>query len=122
MGGVIDLAIVGSQGPWDDEYLVREIIRWSIELLDPYQVISGGAYGVDEWAYQIATEQGYPVDVIVPKFNRWSPEGYQDRNKEIARRCDTLLCIRSDRSTTYGSGWTADYAEEIGKKVHRLTL
>jgi len=30
--------------------------------------------------------------------------------------------ISSATTKTYGSGWTADYAERLGKRVHRHTV
>lgn len=122
MGG-ITLAIVGSRSWWDEDIpKARLIIDYAMEFLDPTGIVSGGADGVDTWAEEAAVQWGIPCSVFRPKLECWEPQGYKERNMGIAHTCDQLLCIRSHLSTSFGSGWTADYAESIGKKVHRFNL
>lgn len=88
----------------------------------PRGIISGGALGIDSLAAEMAKEYDIPFSVHLPKNNRWEPEGYKERNTSIAEDCTHLLCIRTQQSTTYGSGWTADLAERLGKTVWRVKI
>ena len=126
MDQLADLAIVGSvlfEHESKERDAAIEIIRAAIEKLFPHRVISGGAMGIDKLAVSIAEDQyDIPTLEFKPKNKRWKPEGFEARNMLIAQECTHLLCIRHHNSTTYGSGWTADYAESIGKQVARRTL
>lgn len=124
----IKLAIVGSvrfthPGDWERS---QQVIRRSIHRLRPKQVISGGAEGIDTIAAAIAAgEFGYSEDdgtlrVFRPKVQRWDGEGgFKERNLWIAVACTHLLRVYCSSSRTYGSGWTADQAEHLGKSVRR---
>lgn len=129
------LAIVGSQKwPAGDEFNAKILIATAVTLLEPVLIISGGCKtGVDSWVEQEWMERAAGDAPFVPGFkeylpgiHQWDPAdgsvGYKKRNMAIAENCDALMCIRSTGSTTYGSGWTADYAEQIGKKVWRFHL
>lgn len=118
------LAIVGSTKFAEDETATRwasNYITWVLAKYKPELVISGGAIGIDQLAADVAAFEGIEVKEFLPlAFHapaRW-PE-YKARNILIAKACTHLLAIHHPLSTTYGSGWTADYAEKIGKKVAR---
>lgn len=119
------LAVVGSEH-WpadsDSEERVKEVIRAVVAIRRPDKVISGGAAGVDTWAIQVAKELGIDYEEFRPKNRRWAPDGFKARNIVIARTCTRLLAVRSRLSTRYGSGWTADYAERLGKPVRRVII
>ncbi len=118
------LAIVGSRDCNVEQCkTARLIIRAFIRDLTPEQVISGGAEGIDTLAESETNKlTGYTFLKFLPRNKQWSPDGYMERNQKIAYHCDMLLCIRTEQSESYGSGWTADYAEKLGKKVVRITL
>lgn len=119
------LAIVGSVDLTEKQ--VHDV-AWLIECVliycKPHTVISGGADGVDSIAINRAEAWGgTETQVFLPEVERWygdGKKGYKLRNIEIAEACDELVAIRSLQSETYGSGWTADYAEKIGRKVRRF--
>lgn len=118
------LAIVGSVSfpEWWQKPAAQGIIDWT---LDTYYheielVVSGGAEGVDTWGEEAAKRMGLPFRSFLPANPRWEPAGFKDRNILIAEACTDLLCIRYKASKTYGSGWTADYAKKLGKKVQRI--
>lgn len=120
----MQLAIVGSTKFEND----KESTEWATDIIEAYLtgleveiVISGGAVGIDSLARKIAEDFRLQVIEYLPEFKRWEPAGYKARNILIADSCDALLCIRHFASITYGSGWTADYAENSGKKVYRET-
>lgn len=112
------LAIVGSRDlTTPQSFEVFTLCRDFIWAYAPDLVISGGAEGVDSIAVTVAQEYLVRWDEFLPEKNAWL--FYKRRDTEIAEACDTLLMIRSRQSLTYGSGWTADYAESIGKPVWR---
>lgn len=122
------LAIVGSTN-WPDAGGIRVakmVICAAITFLEPDGVISGGAWGVDSWVREEMEARNRAVDFseYLPAVRNWTGlGGFKDRNMKVARFCDQLVCIRSIASKTYGSGWTADFAEkELGKKVWRITI
>lgn len=120
------LAIVGMSkwGRWWHEPAAEGIIQHVLERY--YErvdvVISGGAPGVDTMAKTVGERMGLEVIEHLPKNQRWEPEGFKERNILIAEDCTDLLAIRNARSETYGSGWTADEAERLGRKVQRIEL
>lgn len=121
----IRLAVVGStkfSGDIGATDKAREIIVAALEYLNPDAVISGGAVGIDTLAANVARSRGIELVVHTPTFPRWQPEGYKERNIRIAEYCTHLLAIRHSDSRTYGSGWTADYAEKIGRTVYRRAI
>lgn len=126
-------AIVGSsnitevQKMYAEKVIKAALLRLLVEH-DEVIVVSGHSPkgGIDIIAEQVATELKMDMKLFVPGVFRWEDDGdklgYKSRNKLIASACDAMLCIRSEQSTTYGSGWTADYAERLGKTVYRLTV
>lgn len=125
------LAIIGSQSfnePW--KYLVSDaLIRQYLKHVDGIQsIISGGCKtGVDNQVELIAPWYGYEEDygnLIIhrPRNDQWEPNGFKERNILIAQDCTHMLCIRDRSSTSYGSGWTADFAWDIGVQVWRFDL
>lgn len=123
------LAVVGSTNITDKQREIASvIIDGFLFAYTPELVISGGAFGIDSLArgrvtaWNRAQEWNINFMEFLPKNQRWEPEGFKERNLLIAQECDYLLCIRSQQSTTYGSGWTADQAERLGKTVWRITV
>lgn len=117
-------AIVGSEYWPNSSYedMIKDLIRVRLEAQQPDRVVSGGANGVDRWAVEVARELGIAIEQILPKRRQWVPDGFRDRNMAIAQTCTRLLAIRSKSARRYGSGWTADYAEGLGRPVERVIL
>lgn len=121
----VRLAIVGSTEFARDAAAAEVAAKHIIDAVthpSVVVVISGGAEGIDTMAAEAARRFGIEVIEHLPKNKRWRPDGYEDRNRLIAKDCTHLLCIRHADSKTYGSGWTADYAEWLGRKVKRITI
>ena len=123
------LAIVGSVHFVDPnaQRLAVRIMRAEMEMHEPEVCISGGADGIDTLFEEVAETYGYTRDngrfiAHLPANRRWRPNGYQARNILIAEDCTRLVAIRCHASKTYGSGYTADYAERLGKEVRRVIL
>lgn len=121
------LAIVGSRLlPPKLIPAVLDAIAEAVRYHEPDEIVSGGAVGVDTLAYAFARGAKIKCEPIEPEVFSWEDRdgkpGYRSRNVAIANRCDALLCIRAGSSKTYGSGWTADFAESQGKSVQRVML
>lgn len=137
------LAIVGSRDA--ASYQIESLIRAAIHEHNPRMVVSGGAVGVDTAAREIAFALGIPVMEVQSSAKRWDFDpgsypvsytetvtdygmlivvhgGFKQRDEKIAEMCDCLVRIASATTTTYGSGWTADRAEQLGKHVVRHTV
>jgi hypothetical protein len=78
--------------------------------------------GVDAMCVQWCAVYDRSCRTLAPKYRRWEPEGFKARNIEIANTADEMLCIRNPGSSTYGSGWTADYMDTLGKPVTRILI
>jgi ribA/ribD-fused uncharacterized protein len=128
----VRLAVVGSAARHftpRTSALARQRISLAIWRLRPEVVISGGCPkgGVDIWARDIAGVYGYTIeggDFIEhqPAHERWAPDGYEARNSLVAGDCTHLLRLAARASRTYGSGWTADKAQRLGRLVVREQL
>lgn len=134
------LSIVGSRGVPD--YQSESIIKQAILDHHPKVIVSGGAGGVDMAAARIARQKGIALIQFVPKKTTWDfigdgdpvdivtnggmdviiNGGFKQRNEKIAETCDCLVRIASVTGKTYGSSWTADYAEKLGKNVSRFNV
>jgi predicted Rossmann fold nucleotide-binding protein DprA/Smf involved in DNA uptake len=119
------LCIIGSRrftqwwGPHAAEGIIRHVLAKRADEIEV--VISGGADGIDTLALDIAEEMKLPVEEFLPDVRDWAaPGGFRDRNRRMAEECTDLLCVRASAGRTYGSGWTADYAESIGRHVVRV--
>ncbi len=110
------IAIIGSTDLTNTQRLsVAHLIEMIVAQYYPdYSIlVSGGAEGVDSIAEEIADHSWYggPSIIHLPENKRWEPRGYKARNLKIIEDADVMYCIRSRQSKTYGSGWTADQAE-----------
>lgn len=126
------LAIVGSRDV--EPTAARSLINAALDRHKPIMVISGGAkanltsiraklVSIDTEAATIARAAGLVVNEILPTNFHWDGiGGFKERNQTIGDACICLVRIASTTTTTYGSGWTADYAERMGKNVERFTV
>jgi hypothetical protein len=127
---VIALAIVGTRvlGCPDDRYLAYAAAAAQIREHAPDVVISGGAGGSDQLAEQAAILHGYSeaagtLVIFRPRRRRLHGEGgFRERDEKIAAACTHLVRIACQQATTWGSGWTADEADRLGKPVTWLLV
>jgi hypothetical protein len=123
----MNLAIIGSQEKSflrAAQYRVAgNLVCMIFQWYDPSQIelfLSGGCDGIDKMAEAQADHLGIQKRIHLPSEKNW--EAYKIRNRRIAEECDVLYSVRSQYSKTYGSGWTADYAESLGKEVFRYVV
>jgi len=115
------LAIVGSTGLEGNEEALR-IINKVLDERKPSVVVSGGAKGIDSMAVAAAKARGIDTQEFLPTLHQWAPQGFKERNLKIAEACDFLVRIVSSNSKTYGSGWTRDQAEKMGKVTEEYVV
>jgi hypothetical protein len=123
----VRLAIVGTRvlACCGDRERAKARAVVAIKRLSPGMVISGGADGSDKLGEEAAAEFGYSegagtLVIFRPRVRRLhGPGGFRERDEQIAQACTHLLRIACQHATTYGSGWTADRAEELGAVVVR---
>jgi len=122
---IIGTVVLACQG---DVWRASQRASLAIERLCPDVVISGGAPGCDDLAENCARALGYREEngtLIIhrPRVRRWGGEGgYRWRDEIIAADCTHLLRMACRQSRTYGSGWTADRAEQLGAVVVRYVV
>lgn len=97
------------------------IIDEAYDRLKPDKVISGEADGIDSMAEERAKARGIPFQGYPPKVRRWE-DGFKPRNLQMAKECTYLIRIISNKTTTYGSGWTRDRAKELGKPTEEYIV
>ena len=126
------LAIVGSRDVHREGGI--KAINDAIDRHKPLVIVSGGAkasganrlrklISIDEEAERIGHNLGLQVVSFRPTtYTFQGPGGFKERNIKIADLCQCLVRIASSTTTTYGSGWTADYATSIGKNVERFVV
>ena len=119
-GGGVKLAIVGSvllAGNREAQCIIEQALdEWR-----PDVVISGGAKGIDSMAVAEARKRGIVCVEHLPKTREWAT-GFAPRNRLIAQDCDALVRIVAQGAKTYGSGWTRDRAEEMGKPTQQFVV
>lgn len=118
------LAIVGSAKlTKPQQFQAARIIGRLIRCHKPTVILSGGASGVDAIAQLTANIYGIEYEGHHPITQRWKgPGGFEERNREIAESCDRLTRIVIPRATTYGSGYTRDLADALGKPTEEFVL
>lgn len=78
------------------EALARDAICHFLIQRRATVVVSGHSPlgGVDIYAEEIAAELGIPTDIKSPRQLKWDAEyGYKQRNLDIARSSDIVLCV-----------------------------
>lgn len=116
------LAIVGSERI--NAAQAEKAARLIEELFDRYRpakVISGEAKGVDTLVKIAAERRGIEFQGYPPAERNWE-RGFKPRNMLIAQHCTHLVRLVKANPTTYGSGWTRDYAKHLGKTTEEFGI
>lgn len=92
------IAIVGTSHLTTRESdAAKEIIEDVIRSNDNFEILSGGAAGIDAVAVKTAREFGVNTIEYNPKHQTW--EYFKKRNLKIAIECDELYCISTKVKT-----------------------
>jgi hypothetical protein len=135
------LGIVGSEAAKftpESEQLARGVIQILIKNNEADIVISGACHlgGIDKWAVEEAIKCGIKYIEYPPKQLSWEG-GYKQRNLQIARNSDYVVCITvkqlpkdytgmkfsycyhcmTDDHVKSGGCWTVKQAKLLGKKT-----
>lgn len=112
------LAVVGTRHLGQPRYreYAAQLIMYEIVSDEWDGMVTGDASGIDQLAKDLCDTYAMPCQVLAPEFRRWEPRGFKDRNMRVCEIADAMLCIRDPESKTYGSGWTANYFETLGKR------
>lgn len=120
------LAVVGSVDfgyGGEAAAVVYELVVDEIAERRPDLVISGGAPGVDTISVQAAKDLGVPTAEFHPRRRVWAgPDGFRARNIKVGDVCTRAMRISCVDTRTYGSGWTVDRIEKLGKPVRRIVI
>jgi hypothetical protein len=133
------LGIVGSR--IINETAVRALIKAALTTHQPSIVITTEeARGTPRCAREEALDAGYGYITVASKEHAWKaeevgdddmsmdkagqmimtvPGGTMSRNLRVADISECVIRISAVGTRTYGSGWTADMAERMGKTVER---
>lgn len=117
----LKIAIAGSRGITDYSALLTALSK-ALEagVLVParsFEVVSGGARGVDMLARRYAQETGYPLTEMKPQYRHNNDRGAPlRRNEDIANYADVLVAVWDGRSP--GTRHVIDYMKSINKPVY----
>ncbi|MBW3127282.1 SLOG family protein [Hymenobacter profundi] len=110
------VAVVGSRSVKSCTALVRRLAE-----LEPVQVVSGGATGVDTLAAEWARTHGVPLLELRPDYATHGPTAAPHvRNAEIVRRAALVLVVWDGRSK--GTLSTLRAARRLGRPCELLPL
>lgn len=106
-------------------------------------VVSGGCHlgGIDIWAVEEAENLGIPCVEHLPRLRKWDG-GYKERNIQIARDSDRVVCIvvkeypegyegmhfdycyhcGTNSHIKSGGCWTTKYARSLGKPTDTIVI
>ena len=110
------IAVVGARA-FPDEIQVRTFVRF---LPGDWEIVSGGAAGVDTFAQSAAAEQHRPYAVFYADWDRMGKAAGFLRNTKIAEYCDALVAFI--HGTSRGTMDTVRKAVAMGKPVWVLSL
>ena len=77
------------------------------------EIVSGGAVGVDACAAAYAKQNGIPLTVFLPDYNRYGRVAPFVRNRQIVAYADAVLAFWDGGS--HGTLSVIRYAKKIGK-------
>ena len=110
------VAVVGSRGVKSCAALARRLAE-----LEPTQVVSGGATGVDTLAAEWARTHGVPLLELRPDYATHGPTAAPHvRNAEIVRQAALVLVVWDGRSK--GTLSTLRAARRLGRLCELLPL
>lgn len=125
------IAIVGAEERKWNGYNIKDVKIQIAEILNKNKdtvLVSGHCPfgGVDIWAEDYTYEHKIKSEIYRPTNNRWTPNGYKERNIRIAESCDEIYVFspadENGKPLWNGGIWTANYAQALGKKSHFINI
>lgn len=108
------IAVIGSRG-WKDNAIIFRTLDL-IREKETFELVSGGAIGVDSMAEMYAKLHGIAITVIKPDYKMYgSKVAPLIRNKKIVDMADQVIAFWDGQSM--GTLHTINYASKSGKKL-----
>lgn len=116
----LKIVIAGSRSISEMKYLIDGISK-AVEMgiIKPairYEIISGGAIGVDTLARDFAQQYGYTLKEYKPDYGQYGKYAPLRRNTEMAIYGDVLIAIWDGRST--GTQHMVSEMRKLNKPVY----
>jgi len=111
--------IAGSRGIEDYDQVKMATFMAAKHGIKVTEVVSGHARGIDRLGERWAAENGIPVKLFVPDWDKDGKRAGLLRNAEMAEYADALIAIWDGASR--GTKNMIDNAEKKGLKVYTMT-
>lgn len=107
------IAIIGSREGFTKEIIWARLSAY-LEKYAPYNIVTGGAPGVDTFAIYYAKHNRIPLEIIRP-VDTTKKINYLFRNIEIITKADIVVAFWDGKST--GTKFVIDYTKARNKKI-----
>ncbi len=84
------------------------------------EIVSGGAKGIDSCAEKFANNNGLPIKVFLPQYEKFGRSAPLKRNISIIDYSDTVLAFWDGKSR--GTKYVIDKCKEKGKEVRVISI
>lgn len=108
------IAFVGSRTFCDKTFVYLKVDEWFINHPER-ELVSGGAKGVDTWAWEAVRPLGNICWIFPPDWIKYGKSAGFIRNEEIVRQADHVVAFWDGASK--GTKHTIDLAIKAGKPV-----
>ncbi len=102
------VAVIGSRG-----LIVKDLERYLPK--DTSEIVSGGARGIDTCAEKYAEQNGIPITVFLPEYEKYGRGAPLKRNFQIIDYADLVLAFWDGKSR--GTKFVIDKCKEKNKPV-----
>jgi len=109
------LAIVGCRNFADYDVFVAEVNAYDFS-----EIVSGGCHGTDKLAERYAREEGIPIAIFYPDWDRYGLAAGPIRNRQIVEYADAVLAFWDGRSR--GTKSSIELARKTGVPVEIIDI
>lgn len=102
------VAVIGSRG-----LLVNDLQKYLPP--DTTEIVSGGAKGIDSCAEIFAKQNGIPIKIFLPEYEKYGKSAPLKRNIQIIDYADTVLAFWDGIS--HGTKFSIEKCYENGKPI-----
>lgn len=107
------VAVIGSRS-----LVVSDLERYLPEDTD--EIVSGGAYGVDDCAGKYALAHGIKLTVFFPEYEKYGRAAPLKRNLQIISHADEVVAFWDGESS--GTRFVIETCRELGKPLRIISL